>query len=599
MMLSVAIPAFPRIAKNLVAALLLLAGLLLQVSAQNLAAGPGSTTAGSSGLANLPLVKATMACESLKGIDLSAAVGAKSDVLSAVVVRQDGADYCQVRTLIAPHIKSEFLLPVQGWAQRYLQTGCGGLCGVLDIHLDHAKGCVPADTNGLALGSTDMGHASRNLGEGEFGADPQARIDFAYRGVHLTAVLAKQLVQTFYGTPARFNYFSGCSDGGREALVEAQRYPADFNGIAAGAPAMNFQIQNSFYHAWQASSNTDAHGKTILTADKLPILHKAVLEACDALDGQKDGLINDPRQCKFDPAVVQCPPGRADTSQCLTGAQVDTVRKLYAGPQDAQGRHLTIGGPQYGSELSWEGVFVSKSADQPVPSTFMALGSIKNLIFEQNPPAGYSLKDFHFDAAQFDQVRALHGLYDATNPDLSGYASAGGKLILWHGWSDPHISPINTIAYYTAVNQLMGTEKTGTFAKLFLFPGMYHCGMGDGPSEFDLLTPLMRWTESNLAPTVLVAHTMTAPPFKMNGRPPADLPPMPDFMKNKVADKTRVIFAYPDHAVYKGSGNPSDPASYTRQKSVEPASYDWYGDAFMKPGLQKACSVANGKLVCL
>ena len=577
---------------------LLLTGLSLQLHAQTISANSHPTPYKQAGLADLAVLKATTDCDSLKGTDLSAIVGAKAEVQSATVARQDGVAYCEIRTLIAPNIRSEFRLPLRGWAQRYLQTGCGGLCGVLDIHLDHAKGCVPVDTHGLALGSTDMGHASRNVGEGEFGNDPQARIDFAYRGVHLTAVLGKQLVQRFYGTPAKYSYFSGCSDGGREALMEAQRYPDDFNGIAAGAPAMNFQIQNSFYHGWQATSNTDENGKTVLTSDKLAILHQAVLEACDALDGQKDGIINDPRQCKFDPAVVQCPEGSAETSQCLTVAQVATVRKLYAGPQDAQGRHLTIGGPQYGSELAWEGVFVTKSADQAVPSTFMALGSIKNLIFEQNPAADYTLKDFHFDATQFDLVRAMHVLYDATNPDLSGFASAGGKLILWHGWSDPHISPINTIAYYTAVNQLLGTERTNAFAKLFLFPGMYHCGMGDGPSEFDLLTPLMRWTESNQAPTSLVAHTVSAPPFKMNGHPPPDMPPMPDFIKNKVADKTRVIFAYPDHAVYKGSGNPADPANYTKQASSEPVSYDWYGAEFMKSGLQKQCSAVAGKLVC-
>lgn len=592
-----AILAVPQIARKTAVAMLL-AGLTVQPWAQATSATLNPKTYKQEGLADLPALKASVACENLRSADLSAAVGAKTEVLSATVGTHDGVAYCKVRTLIAPNINSEFRLPVHGWTQRYLQTGCGGLCGVLDIHLDHAKGCVPADTHGLALGSTDMGHASRNVGEGEFGNDPQARIDFAYRGVHLTAMLGKQLVQQYYAAPARYNYFSGCSDGGREALAEAQRYPDDFNGIAAGAPAMNFQIQNSFYHGWQATSNTDANGKTVLTADKLPILHEAVLAACDALDGQKDGLINDPRQCKFDPARIQCPEGRTDTSQCLTLAQVTTVRKLYAGPQDVQGRHLTIGGPQYGSELSWEGVFVTKSADQPVPSTFMALGSIKNLIFEQNLAADYSLKDFHFDAGQFDQVRAMHALYDTTNPDLTRFAAAGGKLILWHGWSDPHISPINTIAYYTAVTQLMGTDRTAAFAKLFLFPGMYHCGMGDGPSEFDLLTPLMRWTESNHAPTSLVAHTMSAPPFKMDGHPPAGMPPMPDLMKNKVADKTRIIFAYPDHAVYKGSGNPVDPASYTKQVSSEPTSYEWYGAEFMKPGLQKQCSATEGKLVC-
>lgn len=561
------------------------------------------------GLASLAEIAPVLACDKLAGgalnDQLAAVVGAKTEILNAKAIHQDGATYCEISTLIAPNIHSQYRFPVKGWTQRYLQTGCGGLCGMVDIHTEHDQGCVPADTHALALGATDMGHSNKHMGDGSFGDDPQARIDFAYRGQHLTVVLGKELVRQFYGVPAKYNYFAGCSDGGREALMEAQRYPNDFNGISAGAPAMNFVIQNSFYHGWQATSNTDANGKTILTADKLPLLHKAVLDACDALDGQKDGIINDPRQCKFDPVVLQCKENQADTSQCLSAAQVETVRKLYAGPVDANGKHLTIGGPQYGSELSWDGVFVTKRADQVVPSTFMALGSIKKLIFEKNTPDDYTLKDFHFDAAQFDLERAMHSLYDATNPDLSSFANEGGKLILWHGWSDPHISPINTIAYYTAVNQVLGKDKTSDFAKLFLFPGMYHCAMGDGPSEFDLLTPLMRWTESNQAPTSIVAHTVSGFPPKL-GPPPGDkdhakgdLPPLPVMPINKAAIKTRIVFAYPNKAVYKGTGNPNDPANYRAQAGEqEPTSYDWYGAEFMQPGSQKQCSVVEGKLIC-
>ena len=598
-----------RLSTGLVAVfLLLLTTIIAPAEAQTNQAKSAKSYA-QAGLASLAEVAPVLACDKLAGgalnDQLAAVVGAKTEILSAKAIEQDGATYCEISTLIAPNIHSQYRFPVKGWTQRYLQTGCGGLCGMVDIHTEHDQGCVPADTHALALGATDMGHSNKHMGDGSFGDDPQARIDFAYRGQHLTVVLGKELVRQFYGVPAKYNYFAGCSDGGREALMEAQRYPNDFNGISAGAPAMNFVIQNSFYHGWQATSNTDANGKTILTADKLPLLHKAVLDACDALDGQKDGIINDPRQCKFDPVVLQCKQNQADTAQCLSAAQVQTVRKLYAGPVDANGKHLTIGGPQYGSELSWDGVFVTKSVDQVVPSTFMALGSIKKLIFEKNTPDDYTLKDFHFDAAQFDLERAMHSLYDATNPDLSSFANAGGKLILWHGWSDPHISPINTIAYYTAVNQILGKDKTSDFAKLFLFPGMYHCFMGDGPSEFDLLTPLMRWTESNQAPTSIVAHTVSGFPPKL-GPPPGDkdhakgdLPPLPPMPINKAVIKTRIVFAYPNKAVYKGSGNPNDPANCRAQAGEqEPTSYDWYGAEFMQPGFQKQCSVVEGKLSC-
>lgn len=589
--------------------LCVLTAIVMTAHAQSKDAKPSAKSYAAAGLATLAEVNPVLACDKIKdsalNAQLEAIVGSKAQVLSANTVTQDGAAYCEISTLIAPNIHSQYRLPLKAWTQRYLQIGCGGLCGMIKIETEHDQGCIPADTHALAMGATDMGHTGKNLGDGSFGDDPQARIDFAYRGVHLTAVLGKELVRQFYGVPAKYNYFSGCSDGGREALMEAQRYPNDFNGISAGAPAMNFVIQNSFYHAWQASSNTDANGKTILTANKLPILHKAVLEACDAFDGQKDGIINDPRQCKFDPMVVQCADNQTDTSQCLSAAQVNTARKLYAGPVDPNGKRLTIGGPQYGSELSWDGVFVSKSPDQVVPSTFMALSSIKKLIFEKNTPNDYTLKDFHFDEAQFNMGRAMHSLYDATNPDLSSFANAGGKLILWHGWSDPHISPINTIAYYTAVNQLLGKDKTAEFAKLFLFPGMYHCFMGDGASEFDLLTPLMRWTESNQSPTSIVSHTVSGFPPKFGppgdkNHPKGDLPPLPAMSINNGPVKTRVVFAYPNKSVYKGAGNHDDPANYAPELNEhEPTLYDWYGAEFMQPGFQKQCSAVKGKLSCL
>ena len=416
-----------------------------------LVAGGQAALAAEGGLAALPTVAPAISCEALAGAEVSAAVGADTRLAAAAVT----GSACEIEGEIAPHIRFVLKLPLSGWTQRYLQTGCGGLCGVLELRADHAAGCMPFDTGALALATTDMGHTGRHMGDGEFGRDAQARIDFAYRGVHLTALAAQALIEKFYGRPARYRYFSGCSDGGREALMEAQRFPQDFDGIAAGAPAMNFQVQNSFYHAWQSRSNTGPDGQAILTADRLPLLHAAVLKACDGLDGKQDGILDDPRACHFDPADLLCQAGQPDSS-CLSAAQVDTVRRLYAGASDAQGRRLVAGGPQYGSELSWRGVFVPDRADQPIPSTFMALGSLQNLIFEQRPANSYSLKDFSFDQATFDHIKPLHVLNDATDPDLGKFATQGGKLLLWHGWSDPHISPANTLAYFSAMRSVMG-----------------------------------------------------------------------------------------------------------------------------------------------
>jgi feruloyl esterase len=355
-------------------------------------------------------------------------VGAKVTIEEATERLVEGQRYCAVRGTITPKIGFEVRLPASAWTQRYLQVGCGGLCGVLDIRVEHADECVPLKDHSTVLASTDMGHKGRNMGDGAFGTDPQARIDFAYRGVHLTALTAKALVKQYYGQEPKRSYFSGCSDGGREALMEAERFPADFDGIAAGAPAMNFQVQNTFYHAWMYTVNHRADGSAILTAAQLPALHAAALVACDAVDGLKDGQITDPRACRFDPATALCKAGQAQ-DHCLSSEQVEVARKFYAGPSDASGHHFTVGGPQVGSELAWRGVFVPDDALGHVMSQDAALGTLRYLAFPTNPGESYSLADFHFDQATFKRLDALHPLYDATDTDLSAFVARGGKLL--------------------------------------------------------------------------------------------------------------------------------------------------------------------------
>jgi len=582
-------------------------------------------------LPKLGPVAATLSCAALGSIDLSKAVGASTKILSASSQSTRNGPVCVVKGNIAPHIQFEAHLPVKGWTQRYLQTGCGGLCGVLAVNVDHAEECQPYQDGQLATASTDMGHDG-GMGDASFGADPQQRIDFAYRGVHLTAVAVKALIAKFYGKPAKYAYFSGCSDGGREALMEAQRYPGDFDGIAAGAPAMNFQVQNSFYHAWMASSNTDAQGRAILTADKLPILHAAVLAQCDALDGLKDGQITDPRRCHFDPSVTQCAVGVTDARNCLSAEQVATVKKFYAGPHDAQGHRFVVGSVQPGSELQWRGVFVPETADGKIFSADIALQSLKNVIFKTNPPAGTQLKDFAFDQATFDKVRQLHGLYDATNPDIHAFVDRGGKLLLWHGWADPHISPLNTIAYYNAVQKILGKGSEQS-VRLFLFPGMGHCGGGEGPSQFDILTPLMQWVEGNRAPEQIIAgrpsRSLEPPhmlpplpagaklppggPFPPGAMPPGGpmsgpngKPPGPGAFggieprQAQPVNRTRPVYPYPQVAKYVGTGNMDDASNFkaTLPAKSEPVIPTWMGRDFYQPGFQKQCSAIEQKLVC-
>lgn len=541
-------------------------------------------------VAALAAVPATQACATLNSQDLTALGGAGSRVNSAT----ENNGQCVVSGTLAPSIGFRISLPTRGWTQRYLQIGCGGLCGNIATQVGAAQGCAPLDAGAFVTGATDMGHSGNGS---EFGQDPQKRIDFAYRAQHLTAQVAKQLIKAFYGQPQAYAYFNGCSDGGREALIEAQRYPEDFDGIIAGAAALNFQVQNGLYHAWQARVNQGPDGKAILLAARLPLLHEAVLVQCDGLDGQVDRLISDPRSCHFDPASLQCKAGQ-DASQCLSAAEVGVVRKLYDGPRDpASGQRLTIGGPQPGSELAWAGVFVPMSAEQPIFSQKIALDALQNVSFSPNPSATLTLADATFDAATFDRLRTLHPLYDATNPDLSAFAGRGGKLILWHGWADPHISPLNTLAYHQALRKQLGDARAETFERLYLLPGVHHCSGGEGPSQLDLLTPMMSWVERQQAPDAILTTQadsqrpgfgapMAPPPGALKGKkPPMGMIGLPVAAADQAnAGRTRLVYPYPEVAVYTGSGDPLQAASYHRGGPIDTApTPTWRGDDFFKP----------------
>ncbi|WP_234829729.1 tannase/feruloyl esterase family alpha/beta hydrolase, partial [Pseudomonas savastanoi] len=522
------------------------------------------------------------ACSALTGVDLNDIGGQGSRVLSASESMRNDVAVCAVEGRLAPQINFRLELPTGTWAQRYLQVGCGGLCGNINSTVRAADGCKPLDTGAFAVASTDMGHQAA---DNHFGDDPQKRADFAHRGVHLTALASKKLITAFYGRKAEYAYFSGCSDGGREALIEAQRYPDDFDGIIAGAPALNFQVQKTLYHGWMARSNRGADGKPILFASRLPLLHKAVLAQCDVLDGQIDGLVSDPRICHFDPAVLQCKTA-ADTANCLSAEEVAAVRRFYEGPKDpVSGEHLTLGGPQPGSELAWAGVFVPVSADQPFYSETAALEAIRNVVFEKNPSADFDLNALNFDKKTFDQLRSLHALYDATNPDLSPFASRGGKLILWHGWADPNISPLNTLAYHEAVEAQMGKTRTEAFSRLYMLPGVYHCGGGEGPSLVDLLTPIMAWVEKSQAPDAIVARQ--AGPEKAGNRQRPLPKALPASMVNENVGnrgRTRKVFPYPFMAEYDHKGYSKNANSYQRaQPLTTEKTPHWMGAGFFKP----------------
>jgi feruloyl esterase len=564
----------------------------------------------------LPAVKSVVECSALTSADISAAVGAPTHITSAAVVNAKPAAYCKVDGYVEPAIKFEVQLPVSNWTQRLVQTGCGGLCGSLRVHLDHDETCPVAQNGELAVTSTDMGHEGGN--DGAFGDDYQLRIDFAYRGVHLTTVAAKALIAKYYGQPQKFSYFMGCSDGGREALMEAQRYPEDFNGITAGAAAMNFITQNTFYHGWNALTNTNADGKPILTTMQLPILHKAIVEQCDALDGLKDGLISDPLACHPNPSAVVCKPGQ-DQSTCLTAAQAHVAEELYKGAHDSQGGKLVLSGPLPGSELAWAGVYIPGPDRPNTMSPEIAEGVLRHIAYDPNPPSTYKLADLKFDRATFDATTKLHSIYDATDPDLGPYQKQGGKLIIWHGLADPHISPLNSIAYYTAMQKLLGVAAVDKFTRLYLFPGGYHCGGGEGPFNVDLLTPIMLWVERGVAPGALLASHISqtqmaqAPP--PNGVPASEVanerpgvpvgtarpqaPPLPTAAQAK-PDRTRPIYPYPYIAKYTGTGSIDNAANFV-QGPAKPAPAErlsWFGSGFYSAGYEKWCTGSGSSFSC-
>jgi hypothetical protein len=524
----------------------------------------------------LPAIAPKVPCASLRGFDLQIAE-APTQISDAKESLVGGKMTCVVRGYVSPQVQFEVRMPVSGWTQRYLQTGCGGLCGNLRIDAPQ-RPCPMLERSEFALASTDMGH------EGNGGmwavSDPQLRVDFAYRGVHATALVAKALIAQYYGQPPKFSYFSGCSDGGREGLIEAQRYPNDFDGIAAGAAALNFLVQNSFYHAWNARVVAPERGKPpVLTTDDLAILHQAAIAACDASDGTRDNIISDPPACKFDPGVTECR-GGPQIAKCLSHAAVEAAREIYRGAHDVGGQKLVIGALQPGSELAWAGVFIPRSPQEPIGSAMFASDMLRGLAYWQPLPAGWDIYQFQFTTDALKGLMPTHGLYDATDPDLSAFAKHGGKLLMWHGWSDPHISPLNSIAYAQAVADQLGADASRNLLRLFLIPGMYHCGGGDGMTSVDILSPLIAWVENGKAPDSLVASRNDS---------------------DASVGRGRTLYAFPATSVLAAGADPNNPSAWHAGSplAVPTKLYaSWAGAELFKPGYEQQCGFVGQTFVC-
>ena len=432
--------------------------------------------------------------------------------------------FCRVAATLTPtpgsDIKIEVWLPASGWNGKFQAVGNGGWNGNID-----QGALATALRRGYAAASTDTGHTG---GGGPWMREREKLIDYGHRAVHEMTVKAKAIVNRFYGSPAKFAYFNGCSAGGRQGLNAAQVHPDDFDGIVAGAPALNATGRAAF--AMYVAQNLRKEEGGLIPASKYPAINSAVVGACDGLDGVKDGVIENPRACKFDPQVLACT--GADSDSCLTPPQVAAARKMYEPARHTRTGREIFPGLSPGSELGW-GTFGGQNP--------FAIGAQMYQFMVFNDPK-WDFRTLNFDthADQVDTIEA--GQINALDPNLKPFASSKGKMILYHGWSDPQIPAMSTVQYYDRVLQTMGGERgTKDAVRLFMVPGMNHCGGGTGTTTFDMLAALEAWVEQGKAPDQIQASRVTA------GK----------------TERTRPLCAYPQVATYKGSGSTDDAANFS------------------------------------
>lgn len=425
--------------------------------------------------------------------------------------------HCRVRGFIRPasgsEIEFEVWMPENDWNGKLMGVGNGGYAG----HIFHQGGLAEAIQRGYAAVTSDGGHKAGAVDSSWAYQNPEKIIDWGHRSIHLMTVVAKKIIKARFGRDIERSYYSSCSNGGRQGLMEAQRYPEDYDGIVVGAPAYDFTgLMTAFI--WNGLAQT-ATPQSAIPASMVDPISKAVLKQCDALDGIKDGLVSNPRACKFGPDVLRCTADQ--TSDCLSTPQITALKTIYAGAKTSDGKQIYPGWrpggepgtrPETGWRTGWNAWIFGKDAYQPQYGE----GYFQNVV-------GYG-PDWSMDRIDFDQDpgtarEKVGSIVNAINPDLSEFANRGGKLIIYHGWSDPAISAESSIQYYAAVQKTMGVDRAKEFVRLFLVPGMGHCMAGHGPNLFNNLTApvspkdpnrdisaaLEHWVENGEAPKKLIA----------------------------------------------------------------------------------------------
>ncbi|MGA7413933.1 MAG: tannase/feruloyl esterase family alpha/beta hydrolase [Bryobacteraceae bacterium] len=473
--------------------------------------------------------------------------------------------HCEVRGIARPSSDSEinfelWLPPAAAWNGKYQQRGNGGWAGGIP-----SWDLITPLARGYAAAATDDGHSTTSqTPDASFAVGhPEKLIDFGYRAVHQTALQSKAILLAYYGQAATKSYFHGCSDGGREALMEAQRFPEDFDGIVAGAPANNWTRHFTGF-VWNESA-LGSNPAALLPVAKLQLIQQAVLAKCDTLDGVKDGLLEDPRACHFDPAVLKC--AGADGPDCLTGAQVEAVAKIYGGPVSPRtGEHI-YPGYEPGTEADPTGwrIWITGGVQAMFGNSFFA-----DAVYE-NPRWDWRTIDLDRDLKFADEKAGP--VINSYNPDLRSFRAHGGKLIQYHGWGDGAIAPRDSIAYYEKVQAFLkqfpdprsdSSQPAQSFYRLFMVPGMGHCAAGVGPNHFgnddiadpavwpqdpdhDVVLALDRWVTQGIAPDQIIGTGRI-------GGDPKD--------PSKGVKMTRPLCAFPKVAHYQGTGDTNDAASF-------------------------------------
>ena len=482
----------------------------------------------------LPTYAHAATCDSLKSLSLDKATVDAVQVVAAGAFQQPGgragrggnpfADlpaFCRVALTAKPSsdsdIKIEVWLPADNWNNKYQAVGNGAWTGSIGY-----AAMADALKRGYATSSTDTGHVG---GSASFAmGHPEKAIDFAYRSEHEMVLKSKAIINAFYSSAPKYSYWNGCSAGGRQAMEEAERYPADFDGIIAGSPGLDWSGRSAqaMRIAQMIVKNSADFKQTQLQA-----LHAAVVNACDANDGLKDGLISKPESCKFDPKEVQCKNG--DSPDCLSAAQVDIARAIYS-PLKSGNRQIP--GLAYGSEGNWTDLGWSVSA--------RTTGMDHYRYFVYND-ADWSLSKFNPETDPVKLEQGVSGDIDARSADLKAFIARGGKLLMYHGWADPQISPLAAIGYYEQARRAnAGTTNVTNSFRLFVAPGMAHCGGGEGPNDFDKIGTLEQWVEQGKAPDMIAASHRTG----------------------GAVDRTRPLCPYPQTATYKGSGSIDEAANF-------------------------------------